>query len=250
VLLSVGVWDKDVPDRYLMCIPKLYELGRKDSLFNFVVFWAYILNGVAQAAAAYLLVLYAYDVAYLDLWVGGTYLITLVVFVANFKIALEKGAWNWPDVWIWVISNLTWPAVALFFQAPLSFNLQQTSAWLFTGVFSVVMQQAQTWALGFLMLVLLLFRDWTWKQLRPVVAPDLRHHVAYHAKLSGRPFNDPTPLDPERDLRGIEILAGLPEPDRPSSSTFGGSFAASGALAADAPLKPAAVALDPAKTEV
>jgi len=250
VLASIGCWDKDVPDRYLMAVPRLYELGRKDTLFNFQVFWLYIGNGIVQAVAAYLLTLYAYDAFFFEMWTAGTFLFTLIVFVSNFKIALEKGSWNWVDVVVWVVSSLTWPAVALLFQAPIPFNLNQTSAWLFTDIFTIVMSSAQTWALGFMMTVLLLFRDWTWKQTRPLVAPELRHHMAYHAKLAGlagRPFNDPTPLDPAVDFEDNErALVGLAP--APEASVY--AHSPQGAFSVDSPLRPDKAALDPARAEV
>jgi phospholipid-transporting ATPase len=196
-VLLLGIYDKDLPDRYLLNVPQLYDLGLNSRLFNALTFWAYIINAIFHASVIYVILIYTYSVPYEgDIWLYGCFLMSIVIIVSNLKIALETGMWTTISVVSWIISNALWPAAAAFFQAPFSFNLTQRSSWEFQGIYSKMISYAATYAVGMLMIVALLIRDFAWKILVRELKPELRHILMEHAKVSGRSFNDQGPLDP------------------------------------------------------
>jgi len=200
-ILLTAIFDKDLPDRYLLQIPALYELGRESTLLNYRVFWSYVLNAWYQAILAYVLMYFCYQVPFReDIWMMGTMLFTVIVAVANVKVALEAYAWNWIMVLGYLIVFFSWPLCALFFESRATIGVR--FGWEFQSVFTDVVFSLNTWALWLLMFVALLIRDFAWKVAKREFFPELRHLMQEHAKMSGKPFTYMGPVE-DLDLMGI-----------------------------------------------
>ena len=201
-VILTGVFDKDLPDRYLMQIPALYELGRDSTLLNMRVFWGYVLNGWLQAIIAYLFIYFCYQAPERqDIWTMGTTLFTLTVVVANTKVAMETSSWNWIMIVAFTVIFLSWPALAFVFESRITINSRL--GWEFQSVFTDVLKFPGTWFLWPIMFVTLLLRDFSWKVFKREYFPELRHIMQEHAKLSGKPFNYNGPVE---DLDGYQLM--------------------------------------------
>jgi len=201
-IIFTAVFDKDLPDRYLLQIPQLYELGREYQLLNLKVFWQYVFNAWYQAILAYVLTYFIFDAPeQQDIWTFGTALFTLLVAVANIKVALETYAWNWIMIVGFIIVFFSWPLAALVFESPITASVR--FGWEFQAVFTDVITSADTWLLWALLFVALLLRDFAWKVAKREFFPELRHIMQEHAKLSKKPFNY---MGPVEDLHGYMLM--------------------------------------------
>lgn len=206
VIITV-LFDKDLPDRYLLNYPKLYELGRDFQLLNFVVFWQWIFNALYHAVLAFFLVYLTYQVPdEQDIWMMGNMLLTIVIAIANIKVGLEVGSWNWLMIVGFLIVFVSWPLFALFCERTF---ITVRMFWEFQYVFTNIIYDSNAWLTWLLITVALLCRDVAWKAIRREFFPDLRHIMGEHAKLSGKPFNamegetyfDPLRVAPSEDIQ-------------------------------------------------
>jgi len=203
-ILLTGIFDKDLPDRYLLQIPALYELGRESQLLNYRVFWAWVSNAWFQAILAYLIMYFCYQVPEMqDIWMMGTMLFTVIVAIANTKVALEAYAWNWIMIVGYIIVFFSWPLCALVFESRITISVR--FGWEFQDVFSSVIRSPDSWALWLILFVTLLIRDFAWKVAKREFFPELRHMMQEHAKLSGKPFNYMGPID-DLDTTGYRLV--------------------------------------------
>ena len=213
-ILFTVLFDKDLPDRYLMQFPQLYELGMDFQLLNFKVFWGYVFNGWYHAILAYVLIYYCFRIpAEEDLWVMGCLLFTVVCIVANIKVAMETGSWTIFSAFCFVIIFFSWPIFALIFQSSLFISVLMF--WQFYDVFSFTFSLLESWAALLLIVVTLLLRDFAWKAYSRERFPELRHVLGEHAKLSGLPFNF---VGPVQDLSVSDFESEDLEPIRTGDS--------------------------------
>ncbi|KAH9261482.1 hypothetical protein BASA81_000138 [Batrachochytrium salamandrivorans] len=188
-VIITTLFDKDLPDRYLMQFPELYSLGREFQLMNFRVFWQWIGNAWYHAIFAFYFVFWFYQAPdQQDIWMMGNMLLTMVVVVANIKVALEVGSWNWIMSLGFLIVFVSWPLLALFFESPVFLSIRMF--WEFQGVFTSILRDADAWLVFCFGLAALLTRDLAWKGIKREFFPELRHIMGEHAQRSGRPFND------------------------------------------------------------
>lgn len=197
-VLVVAIFDKDIPDRYLLSVPALYELGQKHQLMNFYVFWSYVLNAWFHAVVAYYFLRYGYQQPFMmDIWTMGTCLFTLVVVASNVKVAMEVGSWNRIMIIGFAIVLISWPLFALLMESGLF--LWTRLGWEFHHVYSDVFSSSQSWSYWVVTFVALLSRDFAWKMAKRNWFPDKRHIYMEIARMSKQPFNDTTPVNSEEN---------------------------------------------------
>lgn len=212
-IIFTAIFDKDLPDRYLLQIPALYELGRESRLLNYTVFWGFVLNAWYQAILAYILTYFCYQTPeQQDIWMMGTMLFTVLVAIANIKVALEAYAWNLIMVIGFIVVFFSWPLCALVFESRITISIR--FGWEFQSVFSDVMRSLDAWALWLLIFVALLIRDFAWKVMKREYFPEVRHIMQEHAKLSGKPFTYMGPVE-DLDLQGFEGYSAVAMEDKP-----------------------------------
>lgn len=51
--LVLGIFDQDINSEISMQVPELYQKGVRQELYNFELFWAYILDGIYQSVICY-----------------------------------------------------------------------------------------------------------------------------------------------------------------------------------------------------
>jgi phospholipid-transporting ATPase len=193
-VLLLGVYDKDIPDRYLLQFPQLYEIGLNSMLFNAKTFFQWVVNAFWQAIVVYAAAYFCYmNVREMDLWLMGTLCFTVVCFISNSRIALEQGSWHWSNWAGWVFTILLWPFAALVFGQSSTKSFRY--GWEFQDVFINVVKRPDTWAIWTLVFVVALARDYTWKAAKREFWPESRHILQEHAKLSGLPFEYRGPVD-------------------------------------------------------
>lgn len=117
ILLCLAVFDKDLPDEILLRNPQLYDIGLKSKLFNFRVFWGWIINGVYHSFFCFLVPYFMFEqTKQHDLWANGNLVFTIVIFIANLKISLEQGSWHTINYAFWIFTMLSWPLTAFAFE--------------------------------------------------------------------------------------------------------------------------------------
>lgn len=162
--------------------PELYRMGMEQRHLTHAVFWSW------QAAAVYsaVIIFYTTDLTLAGsagdgsdpgLWEFGAYVMTLVTWVANFKIMLETRKLHWSFLVILVLSDLSWLLCATVI------SLLPTLEANFFGVIGHLVSSPTFWLIQPVGCALCLFRDVAWKAIRREWFPEYYHCVQEVEKL-------------------------------------------------------------------
>lgn len=162
--------------------PELYRMGMEQRHLTHGVFWSW------QAAAVFnaVLIFYITDLTLAGsagdgsdpgLWEFGAYVMTLVTWVANFKIMLETRKLHWSFLIILILSNLSWLLCATVI------SLLPTLEANFFGVIGHLVSSPTFWLVQPVGCALCLFRDVSWKAIRREWFPEYYHCVQEVEKL-------------------------------------------------------------------
>ncbi|XP_072050739.1 probable phospholipid-transporting ATPase IM [Amphiura filiformis] len=114
-VLSMGIFDKDVSEKMCIRFPELYKPGQENKFFNYYVFGSSLFQGAVTSIVIFFI---PYGAFAEDIYpdglsaqaqtLFGCMLATILIFVVNFKIALDTSTWN-------VFSHiLTWGSILFY----------------------------------------------------------------------------------------------------------------------------------------
>ena len=180
--LAIGAFDMHVTIENLMQVPQLYQSGPTGQFFNVRVFWMWAINAVFHSAICFFCGISLFEVSDVvssgktsGLWVMGTSVYTYVLLTVIGKFALVMGVWT---VWVYFAAGASIVVWFLYcmvygsiFAANTSFagEVYQIQWYMFSsGVF---------WFSLFVVPVLALGRDYTWKAVQRNFFPKNYHII-------------------------------------------------------------------------
>eukprot|EP01137_Pigoraptor_chileana_P033308 Opistho-2@23991 len=180
--LAIGVFDRDVSAEMLMKVPQLYSIGQTNSRFNTRVFWGWCANAIFHSLLLFWLPLAActQDVIFGNgqgsgMWLQGLIVFTCAIITVTLKAGLITTRWTrpvhiaiWGSLFIWLffilIYGAVWPGMG-----SIGTEMYAVDKHMFaSGVF---------WFLMFIVPVICLFRDYTWKTAQRMFFPRPIHIV-------------------------------------------------------------------------
>lgn len=182
-VLMLGIFDKDVDDKFVFEHPQLYQTGVKKVYFNYKVFWGWVLNALWQSLVLYgfIALTFTHSNTFIsgravDLFSMGTVSYTCVVITVNLKLALEIRYWTWANhffLWGSIIAYAIWLVVyGVLFDNP---TVDAGS-----DLYYVIFHLAQTPLFWFSIIIvpwICLFRDVTWKYVVRTSLPRAYHII-------------------------------------------------------------------------
>lgn len=126
--LLFGCLDQDASAELLLDCPRLYEQGRLGKRYRWYSFWINMLDAVWQSLVVFFICYFTYRGSNVDMWTFGHLLVTQLIIVNTFHLALFVQYWTWPMFWSMFLS------VLLFFICALLYNGFVTANWTWTNV--------------------------------------------------------------------------------------------------------------------
>ncbi|UMM22668.1 hypothetical protein L5515_003775 [Caenorhabditis briggsae] len=126
--LLFGCLDQDASAELLLDCPKLYGQGRLGKRYRWYSFWINMLDAIWQSLVVYFICHFTYRGSNVDMWTFGHLLVTQLIIVNTFHLALFVQYWTWPMFWSMFLS------VLLFFICALLYNGFVTANWTWTNV--------------------------------------------------------------------------------------------------------------------
>jgi len=182
-IIIVGLYNKEVNDSLVYDYPMLYAAGQTRSKFNIKIFFGWLINSIFHASVMVLTVLFVYDNSVLDssgqnlgVWDIGTVIYSCIVLTVTLKLCLETNTWTilhhiaiWGSVLVYAVFILIYDVINAI---PIST--------LGTEVFYSIYRLAAApsfYACLFLVPVIALIRDFSWKFLFRSYLPQSYHIV-------------------------------------------------------------------------
>ena len=101
-VIMLGIFDQDIPSRYLMKFPQLYSLGLKRRLYTTTRFWMYMLDALYQSAVCFVIPYFVFGSASVsvfgydtDLFQFGATAAICAITNANLYVAMNIHRWTW-----------------------------------------------------------------------------------------------------------------------------------------------------------
>ncbi|CAB3402424.1 unnamed protein product [Caenorhabditis bovis] len=126
--LLYGWLDQDASAETLLENPKLYELGRLGKKYKWYSYWINFLDSIYQSSVVYWICHFIYRGSDASMWEFGHLLVTKLIIVNTFHLAVLVQYWTWPMFWSMFLS------VLLFFICALLYNGFVTPSWTWTNV--------------------------------------------------------------------------------------------------------------------
>jgi phospholipid-transporting ATPase len=181
-VIVYGFLDRDVSDSMPERYPALYLLGQRSYYFSIKVFLGWMATGIYHATIIFFLpVAFALGTTAangrdLGLYPSGITIYQCIVLTVTFKLALETQHWTaithttyWGALLAWLLFQVFY---SLFGRAPeLNMGAEVIHA------FYIVASQGPFWFTTFLVPVVALWRDITWKYVRRTFMPEHYHIV-------------------------------------------------------------------------
>jgi len=180
-VVALGVFDKDLSEKYLLEHPQLYQIGIRHHYFNFKVFWAWFFNAIFHSIICFGFVapVFMHSVPYsngraVDLFSIGITSFTCVVITVTLKLGLETRYWTWINhfvMWGSIIVYACWLMVYGVFFAGTSIG---------SDIYQVVFELYTTPLYYFTIImvpIICLFRDLTWKFVQRTALPESYHII-------------------------------------------------------------------------
>lgn len=179
--LVMGIFDQFISARLLDRYPQLYQLGQKGVFFKMHSFFSWILNGFYHSLIAYFVseLIWYWDLPQSDgkiagHWVWGTALYTAVLATVLGKAALVTNIWTKYTFLAIPGSMVIWLGFIPIYAtvAPkIGFSTE------YDGVVPRLFASPVFWLMAFLLPVLCLLRDFSWKYAKRMYRPQTYHHV-------------------------------------------------------------------------
>lgn len=105
--IVVGILDKDLSHKTLLCFPKLYGAGHRQESYNLHLFWITMADTLWQSLILFCIPLLTYMNSSIDIWsLGSVWTISVVVLV-NVHLAMDI------QRWVLITHIATWGSIVL-----------------------------------------------------------------------------------------------------------------------------------------
>jgi len=209
-ILMLGIFDKDVDDKFVLEYPQLYQTGPRRYYFNFKVFWGWVFNAIFQSLIMFGFVALAFRYGNVypsgrtgDLFHTGTVTYTCVVLTVNLKLALETRYWTWANhlfLWGSILVYFLWLIVfGVFFRNPTI----DMGADLYFVIFHLA-TTPQFWFSIIMAPMLCLYRDFTWKFVVRTNLPE-SYHIIQEIEMLGSAQNPQNKNTKKRPYTGYSF---------------------------------------------
>jgi phospholipid-transporting ATPase len=177
----IGIFDQFVSARFLEQYPQLYQLGQKGTFFNVTIFWGWVINGFFHSAVTFVGAMLFYrwgaalgDGQIADHWTWGTAIYTSTILTVLGKAALISN--NWTKFTLYAVpgSFLFW---IIFFPIYSTIAPLVNVSTEYKGVLGHLYTSATFWAMIFVLPILCLIRDFSWKYYKRMYYPESYHYV-------------------------------------------------------------------------
>ncbi|KAL6053235.1 P-type phospholipid transporter, variant 2 [Balamuthia mandrillaris] len=184
-VLIIGLFDKDVHERMALQFPQLYSEGRRNIHFNIKVFLGWLINSIYHSLLIFIITVVMYwENGGAMTWVGqsqglysmGVLMYTAVVLVVTGKLALETRSWTWlhhTALWgsllVYFVFLVVWHSIDALHFASLGDDVY--------FVIYRLLEQPMFYLATFLIVVVALLRDFTWKYISRAMLPRGSHIV-------------------------------------------------------------------------
>ncbi|THU47528.1 hypothetical protein C4D60_Mb09t16480 [Musa balbisiana] len=91
--IVVGILDKDLSHKTLLCYPKLYGAGYRQESYNLHLFWITMLDTLWQSLVLFYVPLFTYRNSSIDIWSMGSLWTISVVVLVNVHLAMDIRRW-------------------------------------------------------------------------------------------------------------------------------------------------------------
>eukprot|EP01097_Dermamoeba_algensis_P009645 TRINITY_DN6883_c0_g1_i1.p1 TRINITY_DN6883_c0_g1~~TRINITY_DN6883_c0_g1_i1.p1 ORF type:complete len:1134 (-),score=257.84 TRINITY_DN6883_c0_g1_i1:56-3256(-) len=176
----VAVLDQDVPAKGIIKYPEMYREGQHDYAFNSYRFWRWVLFSIISSVWIFFLPMFVFENAVessgqdTGMWLSANVSFSVLVFVVNFKIALETWYWTWINhfaVWGSLILYIIF--FLIYNNASVAMKISPDEAGLMQRLFGI-----PAWYLSIVICVVLcLLPDYIWKIINRYFWPDPHHIV-------------------------------------------------------------------------
>jgi len=203
-IILLGIFDRDVTNKYSKQFPQLYIQGVRGEFFNPSIFWGWVLTSIVESVFIIIFAFYTLEQAGEngedgDLWQIGTVAYFLVILIANFKVSLQQYLWFWFSPIFLFGGILMWIATGSLVSSVFIFEPS------YYGVFLLTLSLPAFWLAVLLAPVMTLGRDVVWKFLKRNMFPEVYHIVSEINKIS----NHQVQVEKEKKLK--EYLSGESE---------------------------------------
>jgi hypothetical protein len=186
-VVLVAIFDVDVPASVPERLPQLYHRYIKGLVFSKRVFWHWVLNALLESVIVFglpvLLVPSTWRFAYLE-GLGGMSFGGLLGVVAV-KLAVHQHTWLPSQVWVWVLSLLSWYATATWWCLDTPDIISDFSVgWWQWVSFPAMYMEPLYWLVVVLIVVVSLVKDVAWKAWKRMHDPQTHHVMQEMAGLS------------------------------------------------------------------
>lgn len=164
-ILVFAVLDRDIDFDVLFDHPLIYKATSNGQLFNFKVFWKWMLLSLVQSVILFGCTFASYAVFSAEgdgrihgLWSMGIVLYTVIVIVTNLKLALLMASWTW-------LHHLTiWGSIVFYFIIMIMFSSSPVFATAGADYYFLMfrlMGQTRFWATIFIAVLLAVLLDFS-----------------------------------------------------------------------------------------
>eukprot|EP00753_Platysulcus_tardus_P014723 PLAT4437.4.p1 GENE.PLAT4437.4~~PLAT4437.4.p1 ORF type:complete len:1297 (-),score=734.56 PLAT4437.4:142-3969(-) len=172
-ILLLGTLDQDVRAPMLLKYPSLFGQGIRDYHFNPKVFWGWLAEGFFQSVVITVIPVWSMSHVGTDghqpgIWALGATSLTLVVIIANVKVALETYTWHW-------LNHLFfWGSILVYLLSNYAFQVLDNT---FTDVWDYLMSEPSFWFAMILGCTCCLINVVVWKVMKRLYFPEDYHIV-------------------------------------------------------------------------
>ncbi|KDO29142.1 hypothetical protein SPRG_05385 [Saprolegnia parasitica CBS 223.65] len=199
-VVLLAIFDMDIHDDMALRFPKLYMLGPENGCLNPTVFSLWIASALAESVGVTLLLVHGLQDAgvYAEsppMWYLGNIVFTIVVVLANAKLALFQHAWHPVHYIVYLGSVGLWIAVAF-----VASSWDELAGWYWSGMMGVTVRTPAFWLVLLLVPVTLLLPTYVMNAAKAEWRPEynqLAKEVAHlHLDESLLTWQGRTPREP------------------------------------------------------
>ncbi|CAD5167952.1 unnamed protein product [Musa acuminata subsp. malaccensis] len=190
--IVVGILDKDLSHKTLLCYPKLYGAGYRQESYNLHLFWITMLDTLWQSLVLFYVPLFTYRNSSIDIWSMGSLWTISVVVLVNVHLAMDI------QRWVLITHVATWGSIFITYMCMVIID----SIPIFPNYWTIYhLATSRTyWLTILLTTILALLPRFFCKVIHQIFWPsDIQ--IAREAEIS-RKGSDQVGLKPDHDING------------------------------------------------
>mmetsp|Transcript_31469 Transcript_31469/g.76780 ORF Transcript_31469/g.76780 Transcript_31469/m.76780 type:complete len:1236 (-) Transcript_31469:171-3878(-) len=168
-ILLFSVFDRVANVDELLEFPQLYLPGLRGDLFNYRTFWISFFEAVFHGSIVWLVTWFTIHDIFDSYWACSVATYSVVVLVANTKMAMITNSWFWFNALIIILTVLVYFGFIYLYCGQIGFSF---SPWLF-GVIQQVMAQPMFYLAAFFLCMGVFLQDFVWAYIKRLTRPDL-----------------------------------------------------------------------------